>query len=112
MCLHGKKKIEQAVKRCESDQKFGVVWIEDKYGMPMYGWDCVPLDSQDIANVIRGLQLWHPAALGNGGSVNLSDVNRKRVLLGCCVLSASGLPEPTDTALPSFDNNEAHMEAG
>jgi hypothetical protein len=115
MCLHGKVQIESAVRRFEGDRMYAVLWIADKHGVPQYGWDCIPFkNTQEVSNTIRNLREWHPDAFDDGGQVDLSDINRKRMLAGLSLLDADGLPAPTGTAPPSSDrsNDETHMGAG
>ena len=115
MCLHGKRAIARAVERFETSSDYGVIWIDDKEGTPLYGWDCVEIgDPQEVATWIRNLKAWHPTAIHMGGSINLSDINLKRVRQGVVPLMVEDLSEPAGSAPPSFDSqeNELHMEAG
>lgn len=114
MCLHGKKEIDSAMKRFEDSSVYGVVWIESAEGTPLYGWDCIQFkDPQEVSDWVRNLHQWHPEAMGAGGRINLSDINRKRDLHGLPPLTAEGLPDAAGVAPPSMDRvDELAVHAG
>ncbi len=111
MCLHGKSDIREAVMRFQDSSVYGVVWIDNSAGTPLYGWDCIDFkNGQKVANIVRDLNQWHPDALQDGGSINLSDINVKRVIAGLDCISVDRLPKATGRASASSDS--VAMQAG
>lgn len=104
MCIHGKEDIEYAIRRDAKSETFGVVYLQDKDGDPVQALDCVEFaDKSSVAYAVTCLKDWHPDTILEGGSVNLSDINGKRVLHGMAALTVADIPAWKGAVPPSED---------
>lgn len=105
MCIHGKEDIERAIKNWANSDTYGVVYLQDKDGVPVQAMDCVEFSStREVSRAIGCLKEWHPDTLKEGGSVSLSDINKKRVGQGMAALTVADVPAWEGIVPPSEDD--------